>query len=139
MKKCIAFALTLIFLLIPFSNVAMADSYDECIYEHDGSDTPCSYHISSVTVSSLNQEGEQKNLWCALFGHKLTEYILILLYAEMIDSTQCRVHFAQQGFCDRCNELVTLKKTVVTNHDLRTSGNRTYCTYGCGYETWLVK
>lgn len=60
MKKCIAFALTLIFLLIPFSNVAMADSYDECIYEHDGSDTPCSYHISSVTVSSLNQEGEQK-------------------------------------------------------------------------------
>lgn len=138
MKKYITFALTLILLLILFSNVAMAAS-NECMHEHDGGDKPCSYQTSSITVTSLNQEVEQRNLWCTIFGHKLTDYDIIFLYAEMIDFTQCKLYYAHQGFCDRCNELVTLRKTIVTNHDLRTSGNHTYCTYGCGFETWLVK
>lgn len=134
-RKMIALVVVFVFLLIPISPTAAAASVGEVQHHHcenEGCDTAATVQDSQPTV-------EPRNLLCSIFGHKLTNYVVYYLGARMIDDEQCEVNYEDAGYCDRCSEYVMLLRTEVVDHDIKTSGNRIYCTYGCGYELWHLK
>jgi|GEM_PF-4035963 len=135
-NKIVSFIMVLALLLIPLTPSALAASEDLCQHEH-ASYGECYEHGASIPHSQ--GDDETKNILCAIFGHKLTNYVSYFLGAEMIDMQQCEVFYEDAGYCDRCSEYVMYLRSIVVAHNLRTSGSRTYCTYNCGYELWYVK
>lgn len=138
-SKFVSFIVVLTLLLMPLSPSALAASPDLCQHEHT-SCGECYEHDASTSVTAYSQgNAETKNILCSIFGHKLTAYVSYVLGAYMIDMQQCEIYYEDAGYCDRCSEYVVYLRSVVVDHNIRTSGMRTYCTYNCGYELWHVR
>ena len=141
MKKRVALIVAVVMMLMSFSVSAQAaparphEHTDLCVCCEEEND-----FSELLTADHKVLEGEgSKNLICAIFGHKLTNTVKIFNCAQMIDSKRCTIWYDEVGYCDRCHEYVDILKSEVVNHNLRTSGSHTYCTYGCGYEYWSLK
>lgn len=133
--KFVSYAMVLVLLLIPLAPSVMAASNEECTH---GTEEPHEHYVTEV-LEEGKDDGQTRNILCSLFGHKLTVYSQTIVSATKIDSTQCQVSYVESGYCDRCSELVDYLRTEVLNHNIKVSGNRYYCTYGCGYEVWNLK
>lgn len=134
--RFVSYTMVFVFLLIQLAPSVNAISHEEC--QHDigvGS----VQNTSEYGFEESKDAGQTRNALCSLFGHKLTYSTITLLKATMIDSEQCELYYDESGYCDRCSEFVRYLRTEVRNHNIKISGNRTYCTYGCGYDMISLK